>query len=497
MSAKTIHDLLPIEPGNSSPNAYEVFGLSVGEPDMAVVSAAVQDTVNRLRAVKSATDPQVWQLAAKVVQAARVKLADPKQKAELDAQFGIVQMPAAAPTGLPTPTPAKVDPLAGMLPPTNPLAPVQAPVTAPVVTTPVIPTPVILAPVMPADVVPARVVPAASTTAPIQPAAPVIRKNRPPTVRRRRPIVGTLMMTTFMLGTMALIGALIYFLLYGPGTLAITSQDGSLTIKTGPPVASNQPVVAPPRELEPPPAKPNLSFDPVMGKMAGDVSPPAVPSTSMMSPAIAPEPPPVQVASAEVAPVAEVSAPPMVNVEPISDAEAAAAIAKASEFIRAANWDSMKTVAEEVAAMPMSAEKIKVAEGLFQLADLATFYRGGIVRGVGTLTSGNDFEVTPDLRVVIVETGPDLLVVRANAQNKAFTLDQIPFVMSKKLAAFSIDAGPTREAAMAAYEAISPLGNEGYRDQALNVFERLSGQIEGADSDKLIAAMKFLYPSTN
>lgn len=487
MSAKTIHDLLPIEPGNSSPNAYEVFGLGVGEPDMAIVSAAVQDTVNRLRAIKATTDPQVWQLAANVVQAARVKLADPKQKAELDAQFGIVQTPPAAPTASPTPTPAKIDPLAGMLPPTNPLAPVQAPVTAPVMPTPV--APVAAAPITAAPVSP-------------QPTVPVIHKNRPPTTRRRRSMFGTLMMTTFMLGTMALIGALVYFLLYGPGTLSVTSQDGSLTIKTGPAVVPDRSTIAPLRELAPPPQTPKRSIDPVMVNMAGNVPPPATTSLTMSPPtaalpSIAPEP-------VATAPVVDVPSPPpmveaetQVEVELIPDADADSAIAKVSAFIRSGNWDTMKMVAEEVAALPMTSEKKMLAEGLFQLADLATYYRAGVVRGVETLRSGKDFEVTPDLRVVIVETGPDLLVVRANAKNKSFTFDQIPFVMSKKLAAFSIDAGPTRQAAMAAYEAVSPLGNEGYRDQAVKVFERLSGQIKGADSDKLIAAMKFLYPSTN
>jgi hypothetical protein len=537
MSAKTIHDLLPIATGNESPHAYEVFGLEAGEQDMAIVSAAIQSTVNRLREAKSSTDPQVWQTAAKVVQAARVKLADPKQKAELDARFGIIPMagpqsassPASTLTSAssPKPSPAKVDPLAGMLPPNNPLAPVQSPVTnGPVTNGPVTNAPVMPAPVNPAapssptvgGVVPNHAaanvhgpgvgVPTSDASAGHggpQPTVPVIRKNRPPQIKRRRSMLGPLIMTTFMLGMLALIGALIYFLLYGPGTLAITSQDGSLTIKTGPQVASGQSVVAAPRELEPassqPRPTPKPAFDPVMGKLGGNVPPPPMTTEPAMSSPVAPEnmPAPDESMSAieSMAPVEPVVEVPVAAAKTIPDAEADAAIAKASTFIRAGNWDAMKKVTEEVAALPMTAEKKFLAEGLFQLADLATYYRGGIVRGIGTLNTGNDFEVTPDFRIIIVEVGPDLLVVRAGAKNKSYTFDQIPYKLSEKLAAFSIEAGPTRQAAMAAFQAISPLSNESYHDEAIKVFESLNGQIEGAQSEKLVAAIGHLYPKTN
>jgi hypothetical protein len=145
----------------------------------------------------------------------------------------------------------------------------------------------------------------------------------------------------------------------------------------------------------------------------------------------------------------------------------------------------------------MPADKQPIADGLFQLADLVTFYRGGVVRGVESLTVANDFAVTPDFRIVIVETGPDLLVVRAGAKNRSYTFDQIPFKLSEKLAEFSIDAGPTRQAAMAAYQAVSPLADEGHRDQAVKVFGALDGQINGAQSDQLISAIKHLFPKTN
>lgn len=566
MSAKTIHDLLPIEPGNSSPNAYEVFGLTLGEPDMGIVSASVADTIHRLRSIKSTTDPQVWKLAAKVVQAARAKLADPKQKAELDAQFGIVPMPSRttssssspSPVVGPSPTPVKFDPLAGMLPPTNPLAPVQPPVTAPVVpaAAPVLPAPVLpaaAAPVLPAPVQPAPnpatpIPPAPQSAAPpivtpivtpiptSRPDVPLILENQPPRTRRRRSRYSSMILSVFTLGMLVTIGFLVYFLLIGPGTLAITNQNGSLTIKTGLSPATAPAVVA--RPIETQPRQSQRRFDPVMGSLAGDTPPPstslpsvapeasaaskpikppmrkpmpsAVPAPdSMPAPDTMPAPDsmsaPDRTPATKAMPATETSSAPVPMPTPadtpppevLADVDADAAIAKVSRAITSSDWDTMRGVAEEVAAMPMSAAKSELAEGLFQLADLATFYRGGIVRGVETLTSGNDFEVTPDLRVVIVETGPDRLVVRANARNKTFTIDQIPFVMAKKLVTFSIDDGPTRDAAMAAFEAVSPLGNDGYRDQAVRVFERIGDQIDDADSDKLILAIQHLFPSTN
>ncbi len=136
MPATKITDLLPIPEGTRQPHAYQVFGLEDGEQDVRKIADAVKLTITRLKASKESTDAKLWAKAAKLAQDARVVLADPAKKSQLDARFGIISIedepqPAEQPADplagvLPT-----TDPLAAVLPPTNPIAPVAAVAPAP------------------------------------------------------------------------------------------------------------------------------------------------------------------------------------------------------------------------------------------------------------------------------------------------------------------------------------------------------------------------------
>ncbi|TWU58026.1 hypothetical protein [Rubripirellula reticaptiva] len=493
MAFKKLSELLPIDDANSAPHAYQIFGLEDGEQDIARITKSVQATVARLRSVKADSAPAVWKKAAQLVQAARVTLADPAKKAELDARFGIFAIDETPPTAKAPAanSPSKVDPLAGFLPPSNPVAPI-APVAP---TTPVTPSIPAVSGIPAGIVVPNT----ASPIAPSSPAAPVLRNVRPVKTRRRGSKLGTLMMATFILSMLGAIGALSYFLFFGPGTLAITSKDGSLTISTSPGANTGSSTVAQPFPIEDNRAPiTKKKFDPVMGNMAGNVEPPFQLSPPDMStsvqPMIAPEP--TEMAS-KPSLQPEMTTPsktqPMTEQPAVSDAavaQADAAIAKVVDVLRSAKWGEMKSLAETTAAMPMNNDQQSLADGLYQLADLATYYQGGIQRGLGSLAVGNDFEVTSDFRVVIVEVGPDFLVVRYNAKNRTFKFDEFPFPLAEKLATFSIAEGPLRQASMSAFQAIAPMSNEGYRDKAIATLGSLDGQVEGADTTLVIEAIK-------
>ncbi len=75
---------------------------------------------------------------------------------------------------------------------------------------------------------------------------------------------------------------------------------------------------------------------------------------------------------------------------------------------------------------------------------------------MGELEVGNDFEISNSLRVLVVETGDDLLTIRYNKKNRSFKFDEFPFSLAHKLAAFQIPDSPTGQAAKAVYQAIAP-----------------------------------------
>ncbi len=495
MAAQKLSDLLPIDDANASPHAYEIFSLEAGEQDSAKIGKAVQATVDRLRSIKPDSEPAVWQKAAKLVQAARVTLADPEKKSALDARFGIISFDES-----PGETPArKSDPLAGMLPPINPMAP-AAPVTPANLVAP-------SSPISAPNSIPAGMFGTAeATTTPVQPSAtpstpaapaPLIRNTRPVQMRRRRGLMGSLMMATFMLGMVALIGALIYFLLFGPGAIAITSKDGEFIISTGPAPDSQSPQISDPRAIDESNVatkKPPRTLDPVMGEMAGSIDPPPpMPIAEATQLMVAPEP---------VEPTPD-PAPPMALETPmepeITDAMVSAAdeaIARVSQTIRDAKWDQMKTEAESVTEMPMNPDQKAIADGLFHLADLAIYYRVGIGNGVQKTSAGDAIEVTAGVRISMVERGADFVVIRLDGRNRSYKFDELPPALANALAEFTIDAGPTRQAARAAYQAIVPNTNQGYREESIRIFGELDGQVQDADTTQMIAAIKHLYPAT-
>ncbi len=291
MPATKITDLLPIPEGTREPHAYQIFGLEDGEQDLAKVAKAVQASVSQLKAAKSSTDPKLWGKAARLVQEARITLADPTKKAQLDARFGIIAFDdeAASPNspGSSDPLAAVLptaDPLAAVLPPSNPLAPIAGGNSVPPVPAPHAPHSPPVPQVSPeagptADMVPQSIFgipthPSAYSHPHADPgsAAPVVIR-RTKKRRRKSSFLGMFLFAIFALGMFGLIGMLGYFLLFGPGQVAITKTDGQISITTQP-VDDN---AATPRVGAPGPVadQPQRGqFDPVMGQMAGGVTPP-------------------------------------------------------------------------------------------------------------------------------------------------------------------------------------------------------------------------------
>ena len=182
--------------------------------------------------------------------------------------------------------------------------------------------------------------------------------------------------------------------------------------------------------------------------------------------------------------------------QPLSDemiADAEAALARVRDLIRDAKWNEMKQAAESAVQVRMTDEQKTEAEALFEVADLATYYRAGIARAVAELSIGEDFEVTENFRVIIVERGEDLLVVRYNAKNRSFTLDEFPFSLAHRLATFSMPASATGQAAKAAYQAIAPKTTTDYRAEAVQWLREIDGEVEGADPKRMADTIENLF----
>ena len=519
MPATNIYDLLPIPEDVKKPHAYQVFGIEDGEQDLGVISEKIREVVGKLKLQKESTDPKLWAKAAKLAQQARLTLANPKTKAKLDARFGIiVDEPASAPANDPLSgvLPA-ADPLAGMLPAADPLGGTD-PLAGILPTEPETPDaahtdsssrpePTVN------NGIPAGMfgTPAEQTLSdtgtgesnngvplvvPVQD-TPGFNSNRNPH-RRAKPVLGLMMFGTFAVGMVAIIGILIWFMVYR-GEVAITQSDGSLTISTTGKQDKTKNCGAnksPRGKATPEP----LESDPVMGtlgpgkKKSGntggmtDLEQKMQNEDLVQTPDPNPQPKPPMVVPQPKPPV--VPKKPAITEEMVAEADKQ--LANVAMLIKTAKWDEMKPAAEKASEMPMNEKQKERAEALYEVADLASYYRGGIQKAVANMAVGNDFEVTKDLRVIVVEKGVDFIAIQFNAKKKTYKFDELPFSLAHKLASFTIPNSPTQMAAKAVYQVISPNAKEENRKESIQSLSDMSA-VEGADPKRIAETLQEMF----
>ncbi|EMI18561.1 hypothetical protein RMSM_04509 [Rhodopirellula maiorica SM1] len=370
-------------------------------------------------------------------------------------------------------------------------------------------------------------------------AAPIAIKKKKPAKRRRKSMAGWLVLIGCAAAILAMIGVLVWVVMAKPGTIAITAKDGSFTLSTNPGGSADPSTAAPGKRVT------SRPVDPIMGNLgpnraeddsgrrpldsymnadqrqddAEDGPDNMQPMPSRPEPA---PPMPVQPDSAQPMPVqpepgddtpmemtsSDSSSDPSVTppqtptdgnsaampAESISKemiAKAEELIAKARTAIKTADWNQLRAVHEAAADTPLSDEQKPRAEPLFEIADLTSYYRGAIERGVATLQTGSDFELTETLRVIVVEKGPDRLVIRFNATVKEYTFDELPPRLADKLATFALKEGdPTAIAAQAVYQAIAPKSTDIHRQDAIETLETFTGEVEGANPKQIAAALR-------
>lgn len=508
MTANRISDLLPIDEGNDSPHAYEVFGLEPGESNADLIRQTVDEVIARVKAAKTNTDPATWKTVAGLVQKARVTLANPEAKSKLDAQFGIVGQGTRTPSNAVDPLASVLpaaDPLAAVLPAANQTSPV-APVTASHLANDAQSNPLGAQPSAAASSMPPGLfqTPVASPTDVVNPAshqqfagnhtqtaatsmpipAPAPRRSPRRVARRKKSMVGPVMMGGVVVGLLGLTGMLGYFLFAkgGTGAVAITRGGGEIKISTGnPSTADTDSASQPNPSLEESVVSKPRQVDSIIGNTPGTaraerVSQTPVDTSIINKPFDSNTPMPGNKPSD--------SGPAMTD--------ASSELSRIRKAIKTADWASMKQIAEKAATSGMSGEVEREISGICEVIDLASYYRGAIVRGMEKLQATNTLELT-GLQIVVVSKTSDALTVMYNKKTRTFAIDEFPSSLSSELASQSITDAPTFEAAKAIYEAILPTSNEAKRMASIDALTQVTGDVAGVDPKKAASALRKIY----
>lgn len=536
MSASKLSDLLPIQTSGSKPNAYQVFGLTGAEQDPAKVTEAMQRVYEGLKASKATADPAVWKQAAKLAEAARKVLEDPQQRRALDASLS----PSVAAAGG-----EADDPLASLLPKSKPLSTTAAgaPTTgstgggnAAILGIPpglqppghdqsaaptssaarVLGTPPLGTPPEPAAPSAPEPAPAASSTPTVSPEPAAVNwapaKSK---TKRRKKNYGLFFFGLFVVVMLAAIVGLLQFLTQG-GQIAV--GPSGVQVDQGVVVAEPMPAAEEPR---PDPRR----SDGVLGDVAasgiadslrrpgGDSDTNNGSGLSGADPmnnntsdnrdagsgigAMVPEMPTTNLPDTTQTPPATGSSP---EPEPPSQPTPAMVTANqekldaVAELIRSADWDAMKSSAEALLKQSLTAEQSKRASALFDIADLATFYRGAIGRGLATLNTGSTFDYVDGVPVIVVEASGDSLSIKFNNRTRSFTVDDMPPRLTEKITSFALSPErPDAIAGQALYRLIHPKWRAEYREDTFEMLATIDGELEQVDTRMLQQVARELF----
>ena len=366
------------------------------------------------------------------------------------------------------------------------------------------------------------------------PTKPVFKVKKKKKSRRRDAGFGKLLFVGFAFLMAAAIGGLVVFKLLGPDVAV--RKDGSVTLNDKQNQQTQQ------TQQRNPTKKRTQRRDRVMGDMAGDQPPPppltstgipankfsstqsrkvddtydpkmgmtdanevikgpsmpaedmsatGIPAPPMDDPNMTSLPSVDPNAMMEVSPGAEAGPAAM---SPQGIAAADAKIKQVKQLISESSWTNMKVAAEQLGEMMLTDAQRADSEALYDLADLSLFYRGAIERGMGTLKATQDFDIGGGFRVIVVEVSGTSITVRYGARNKTYSLDDMPFRLADKIAAFSLSPDkPDAIAAKWAYHAVAPLSNDEHRKEAIRWLEQIDVDMPDVNTKAVAELIGALY----
>ncbi|MCC9599190.1 hypothetical protein LOC67_01360 [Stieleria sp. JC731] len=517
MSQTKISDLLPINPSNAKPNAYDVFGLTAGESDAQRIKSAMRGVYQQLKQSRDSADPKVWNQALKIAEAARQTLEDPNRKQKLDA--AIASAPAAIHASTAT-SKAAADPLADLLPSSNPIqenaarpSPAATNQAAAVLGMPPLGSPPLGAP---APAPPATSPPAPQSASPqiatAQPSAtsqPFVTTSEnasavswtPPkskTKKRRRKKSGMLLLGGFVVAMLGVIIYLLVFLETGTNQKVAQTDDQVVVSKPQPPAANRDPRAKSDGVIGSAPssgiADSIRNRNPNPNKMGIGSMPAAqdnMPAENMNS---MPETPPMNMADPDSMMANEPEKPAEPTPQQLQ--QYSQEIESLEQLIRDAKWDQMKPEADRLIKKNIPGELGSRVSTLYDIADLASYYRGGIVRGLSSRQTGNTFDLVEGFPVIVVQASTQSIAIQFNKQTREYTLETLPPTLMEKLASFALQPEqPDVQAALALYRLVHPATNDEYRQDAWAILESVDGKLQNVDTKELIKVARELFPT--
>ncbi|MEO1614289.1 MAG: hypothetical protein AAFV88_00480 [Planctomycetota bacterium] len=553
MQIETLHDLLPLDPAEKKPNAYQVFGLQGSEPDNEI-QATIRDTCDSLKKRREISPPNTWQQAARMVTAARAVLEDSQQKAKLDRKLA----QASSPSNDILQSDASADPLAGLLPGGNPLAasplsgsssPASQPTSAsaadvlgltretgnsqpstsnlgmpPVAATPPV---AVASPATEPDVTTDR--PSAAGLDWSPPAKSIKRRKK-----NKASVFVFGAIVILMLGSIAFLLHRITkgdrIALTPDGEIAETSTNDSNASRSAKPMPrprgdgimpasamgdatpqtsadrKRKNSLSPPGgfEFQPKDGPPAMGSSMDSGasdddssempgdleKMPGDtantMTQPAMPATGM-------EDPFGDVAEKTTDDSGQPMSDPAAMEMAATQMETAEQFENVERLIKSGDWAQMKPAASALLKLDLQPDQFKRASALYDIADLASYYQGAIVRGLASLTVGNDFEVVEGLRVIVVEVDSESITIQFNKRSHTYPADALPPRFMERIASFQLDPeDPAARAGLALYRLIHSSTQPEYREDAWSQLQALDGQLKEVDTKLLISTSKEL-----
>lgn len=502
MSEPSIHQLLGLPSDVTRPNAYQVFGLALGEADQQVIRAAIERRILTIKQAKSVTEPDVWMQAVRAVQAAQKVLVDPEQKAALDAKYGILNEPEPA-RSKPVAPAAAADPLAALLPGS------QSNLGS--------------SPLTPSESVPSTLLTGKPHTQAIQPNSAStsisgVQVTDDRRARRRRGS-GGLLLGSIVVAMLGLIVAGLAFMYLNGGNIQLVKSSDGFQVNSGsaakpgvsrvaaPQATPKDPrgdgIMKPPSTIQPPatnspqtpipepaiaeiPISEMPAMDAPMTETSGEM---AGMGTDMMSSPDMPVTPPMTSPLATIPPGPMVPPVPVITPGPeLAEEQMAAgesAIMEARQAVVAADWANMKTLCETAEKKAVTDEQKQTAETLYQFADLAVHYRSAIQKAMAELIAGNEFQLTDSMTFLVQKSSAQQITLYRNKRAYSYTLDDLPLSVAHALAPFGMNtSSPEGQAAEAVFQVISPKTTPGHRAQSIDILRGLTS-VQDADPQKI------------
>lgn len=456
-------------PGRPPQDHYELLGLSRFEPDVDLIAHVVDNLRAKIRKVRPGTHLAEWQRLLDRLEAAKICLSDPIAKLAYDESIDTSSHTVNV-SGEPVVTEDSPQTETMSSPPEE----VHSGHVEPALNT----TPEFIE-------APPVVEKASSNTLdaerPAPPPLPVIR----PTRRKGNGIWRSVRFLLFTLVLLALAIGLVLLKQQRDGRLAslFPAQEGTESVIQGdigtthdrPTNTAPTPEPLPSPEI--PDAAPATGDNPPTDPTPAPVPPPER-GNSPMSPSAAPP----MAAPASPAPIPQ--SPPAPAVDPAGQQAFRRATAAVRKALGSRDLASATKYLNEAVSLAQTDSERAEADRLGVLHAHVDAFWASLREQMKTLESGSDFPVG-DTMAIVVEAGPESLVLRVNGQRHAFSVNAMPHVLAAALAQSLFSNSPNAKALRASFLIVEPDGDRKKARQLLQ--EAAQG---GAEVDELLAEVR-------